>query len=209
MIHTVVTVASCKVTGHIMIHTVVTVAFCKVTGHIMIHTVVTVASCKVTGHVMINESTRQVFHFSTHNALLVLKVPRFAKHKSGDLLKAKTHQCIHSVPKPTFKQVWGLLFKDMVIRRENAHCFFLDTRQPTVSTAQGSLSKLLYQNKSIMKHQFFLTHCTHFYRREEKPDRSLTDQHLYMLCFYENLRRKNFFLWTQHFDRRCVCNPTV
>jgi len=158
---------------------------------------------------MINESTGQIFHLSTHNALLVLKVPRFATRKLGNLLKPKTHQCIHFLPKHTFKQVWGLLFKDMVTGREIAHCFFLETRQPTVSRAQGSLSQLLYQNKLIMKHQSVLTHRTQFYSRQEKPDTSLTDQHLYRLCFYENLRRSHFFVWPQHFDRRCVCNATV
>ena len=81
----------------------------------------------------------EVYKSFTHNALLVLKVPRFATRKLGNVLKTKTHQCIHFVQKPTFKQVWGLLFKDMVTGRENEHCFFPDTRQPTVSTVQDSL----------------------------------------------------------------------
>ena len=43
---------------------------------------------------------------------------------------------------------------------------------------------------------------------KKKIDRSLTDQHFSMLCFYESIRTGNC-LWTQHFDRRCVCNPAV
>jgi len=36
------------------------------------------------------------------------------------------------------------------------------------------------------------------------------DQHLSVLCFYANVRGSScFMLWTQHFDRQCVCNPTV
>jgi hypothetical protein len=29
-----------------------------------------------------------------------------------------------------------------------------------------------------------------------------------MLCFYKTVRTRNFLL-TQHFDRKCACNPTV
>ena len=36
-----------------------------------------------------------------------------------------------------------------------------------------------------------------------EPGRSSTDQHLINLHFHENIRTGNF-LWTQHFDRRCV-----
>jgi hypothetical protein len=61
---------------------------------------------------------------------------------------------------------------------------------------------------SLMKRQFVVTHQYTVLLETEKLCRSLIDQHLSMLCFYESIRRSNF-LCTQHFDRRHVCNPTV
>jgi len=42
----------------------------------------------------------------------------------------------------------------------------------------------------------------------KKLDISFIDQHVSMLWFYEDIRRK-FFLSTSHFDKRYVCNSTV
>jgi hypothetical protein len=169
----------------------------------MIHTVVTVASCKATGHIMINESTGQVFYLSTHNALLVLKVPRFAKHKKWNLLKTNTS--MHSLCTKTYIQAgFGLLFKDMVIRRENAHCFFLDKRQPTVSTIQGSLSKQIDHETPI-----FLTPLYTILQETGETWQLINRPTLIHVMFLRKSKEKQFFLWTQHFDRRCVCNPTV
>jgi hypothetical protein len=42
---------------------------------------------------------------------------------------------------------------------------------------------------------------TQLYSRQRKFDRSLTDQHLSILHFHENMRK--IVLWTQHFDKLC------
>jgi len=46
-----------------------------------------------------------------------------------------------------------------------------------------------------------------FIGERKKPNKLSRDRNLSMLCFYETLRR-SFFWWTQHFDSRCVSNPT-
>ena len=97
----------------------------------------------------------------------------------------------------------------MVTGRENAHCFFLDTRQSTVSTSQGGLSKLLYRNKLMIKHQLVLTHRTQFHRRQEKRDIINRPTPTHVMCLRKSKEKQFSFLWPQHFDRRCVCNPTV
>jgi hypothetical protein len=55
----------------------------------------------------------------------------------------------------------------------------------------------------LMKRWFVVTHRCWIVQETEKLDRSLIDKHWSVLWFYKNIRRNNF-LWTQHFDRRCV-----
>jgi hypothetical protein len=66
-------------------------------------------------------------------------------------------------------------------------------------------------NISFLKQQVIVTHQRTVLReRENKLDKSLTYHHLGMLCFYKSVAsRIGYFLWAQHFDSRCVCNPTV
>ena len=47
-----------------------------------------------------------------------------------------------------------------------------------------------------------------FMADRKKLDQSSTDQHLSML-FLQKYVDKQFLLWTQHFDNRCVHKPTV
>ena len=49
---------------------------------------------------------------------------------------------------------------------------------------------------------------TQFYSRQKILDRSLLNQTLSRLNFYDNRRTSNV-LWTQHFEGWCVCNPAV
>jgi hypothetical protein len=42
----------------------------------------------------------------------------------------------------------------------------------------------------------------------KKHDQSSTDEHLSMM-FLQKYVDEQFLLWTQHFDRRCVHNPTI
>jgi hypothetical protein len=59
-----------------------------------------------------------------------------------------------------------------------------------------------------MRQQLIITHQHTVLKETEKNMTNPTDQQLSMLHFYENIRTSNF-LWTQHLDRRCVCNETV
>jgi hypothetical protein len=45
---------------------------------------------------------------------------------------------------------------------------------------------------------------TQFYGRHDKLDESSKDERLHMLRFRKIEGKAIFFLWTQHFDRRCV-----
>jgi len=60
----------------------------------------------------------------------------------------------------------------------------------------------------LIKQQFAITHLHTVFWDSKKLDQSSPDEHLTMLSFYEYIRTSNFFLWTQHSDRRCVCNPS-
>jgi len=48
----------------------------------------------------------------------------------------------------------------------------------------------------LMKQQFVLTHRYTVLQETEELDRSSVDQHLSMLCFYEHIRTRNFFVGT-------------
>jgi hypothetical protein len=41
-----------------------------------------------------------------------------------------------------------------------------------------------------------------------RKKKSSLGQYLSMLCFYKYMKTRKF-LWTQYFDRKCACNPTV
>jgi len=49
---------------------------------------------------------------------------------------------------------------------------------------------------------------TQFYSRQKILDRSLLNQPLSRLRFYDHIRTSDV-LWAQHFEGRCVCNPAV
>jgi len=74
------------------------------------------------------------------------------------------------------------------------------------------LSILSWEVISVLKitHEtaIYLNPPIHSFTGDRKNMTSLIDHNLSMLCFCENIRRSNL-LWTQHFDRRRVCNPTV
>jgi len=58
-----------------------------------------------------------------------------------------------------------------------------------------------------MKQQFVITQHHPILQEREKVD-ILNGLILSTSFFYKNIQRSNC-LWTQHFDRRCVCNPTI
>ena len=60
----------------------------------------------------------------------------------------------------------------------------------------------------LEKNQFFIPQWYTVSQETETFDWSSVDQHVSMLCFYKNIRTSNF-LGAKHFERRCICNPTV
>jgi hypothetical protein len=74
----------------------------------------------------------------------------------------------------------------------------------------GLSAKVLY---NMAKHDEHIDHETavcrnplihNFNRTERKLGRTLIDQHLIKLCFYENIRRSIFFFVDQHLDMLCL-----
>jgi hypothetical protein len=55
---------------------------------------------------------------------------------------------------------------------------------------------VLNEQISFMKQQFFMGHRYTILQETEILDRSLIDQHVSMLCFYENVRASSFFVDT-------------
>jgi hypothetical protein len=60
-----------------------------------------------------------------------------------------------------------------------------------------------------MKQQFVVTHRYTILQETQKTWTILNRPTLKRVVFIRTYKDKNFCLWTQHFDRRCVCNYLV
>ena len=61
----------------------------------------------------------------------------------------------------------------------------------------------------LMKQQFVVTHTYTVLRETGRVWQIVNRLTLKRVMFLGKYKEKHFFLWTQYFERRCVCNPGV
>jgi hypothetical protein len=66
-----------------------------------------------------------------------------------------------------------------------------------------------YFNMPLMKQQSVTPRRDTVLQEAEKTGPTLNRPALKHVMFLRKHEDKHFFLWTQHFDRRCVCSRTV